>query len=67
MSHFIASIHAYDVMSHVYVVVDVRDVDRQNEEGGTAVYHAQTTFPGVGESDPRHWLEDVLVGLMEVG
>jgi len=29
------------------------------------VFECTTTFPGTGEDDPRQWLEDACVGLLE--
>lgn len=65
MSHFIASIHAYDVMDHIYISAEVRDVDRQGDGASTSVLHLSTTISGAGVSTPRQWLQDALVGLLE--
>lgn len=60
-----ASLYAYDVMSNVQV--GCRVISQVQAPGGAieTVLEASTTFSGVGEPDPRQWLEDVLVALLE--
>lgn len=62
---FMASIHAYDVMNTIHVTASVAE---QGTEEGRAIHRvlaASTSLDGVGEANPRDWLEDVLVGLLE--
>lgn len=63
--HYIATAHAYDVMSTVFITAEVRSVPGEGETGLPAVLRATTTVDGVGETDPARWLEDVLVALIE--
>ena len=53
-----ARLSAYDCMASVQVSVKV-----WNDEGD--VLETTTSFAGVGESDTRQWLEDVLVAALE--
>lgn len=62
---FMASVHAYDVMSQVHITASVRGQIGAGEQLTDLVLATTTTIDGVGESDPRAWLEDVLVGLLE--
>ena len=62
---FTATIYAYDALSTVQITAEVRLHTGTGETGSEAVLRATTAIPGVGEGDPRNWLEDVLVGLLE--
>ena len=62
---YIASVNAYDVMSSQQVTALVRVFPDNPEERPSIVYECTTTVPGTGESDPRQWLVDVLVALLE--
>ena len=64
MAHIIATVHAYDCMDQVQVSVQARDIDEDIHEGDPP-YVLVTTFPGTGEDDPRQWLRDLLVGILE--
>lgn len=63
--HYIATAHAYDVMDAVHITAEVRSVTGGEEGPTDAVLRATTVVSGVGETDPRKWLMDVLVALME--
>lgn len=65
MSWHTAMINAYDVMGEVYVTAVVRRSEPTPEQATAVVLQCSTTYPGVGEDDPREWLHDVLVGLLE--
>lgn len=65
MTHYIASAHAYDVMDTVTVTAIVRSVPGTGETPAETVLRATTTVSGVGETDARLWLTDVLVALLE--
>lgn len=63
--HYIATAHAYDVMDSVTITAEVRSVEGTGETRSASVLRATTTLSGVGETDPREWLVDVLVALLE--
>jgi len=63
--YYIATAHAYDVMDTVTVTAEVRSVPGTGETPTACVLRATTTLSGVGETDPREWLVDVLVALLE--
>lgn len=63
--YYLASIYAYDVMDTIQVTALVRAATAGEESPTTAVLHATTLIDGTGEADPRQWLEDALVGLLE--
>jgi len=63
--HYIATAHAYDVMDTVQITAEVRSVEGTGETRSESVLRATTTVSGVGETDARLWLTDVLVALLE--
>lgn len=65
MSLYMASVNAYDCMDTVHVIVSVRSTTADRSEAIESLLHTATTIPGVGESDPREWLRDVLIGALE--
>lgn len=60
-----ASVHAYDVMGRVFVTAVVRTAPGEAERGECHELHATVTLDGVGETTPRDWLVDALLGLLE--
>lgn len=64
MSHFVATITAYDVMDQVHIAVRIADVD-VNEDDPTRVYHQVLTAPSQGCDEPRKWLAHVLAWVAE--
>lgn len=62
---YIASVHAYDVMSSVTTTVLVKEFPDDPEQPPSTVLVCTTTVPGTGESDPREWVKDALVGMLE--
>lgn len=62
---FMASVHAYDVMSMVQITASVAEAGTGEERAIRPVLVASTTIDGAGVSNPRDWLEDVLVALLE--
>ena len=60
-----ATLDAYDVMDRVHVIARVRCTTAHREEAIETVLHLPTTFLGTGETDPRRWLEDALVAMLE--
>ncbi len=63
--YYTASIHAYDVLDQVQVTARVRLYESTLVDGSRIEHECTTTFQGTGETDPRQWLQDVLVGLLE--
>jgi len=63
---YIASVHAYDVMDTQHVHLRVVLYPDAVEEEPHTVFECTTTVQGTGESDPRAWAEDALIGLLEV-
>ncbi len=62
---YVASVHVYDVMDQVWVGATIRDHSTIVGEGAVEVLALSDTFAGVGEPDPREWLRDALIGLLE--
>lgn len=60
-----ARVTAYDVMDQVWVGVTVHSQEDVLSTGSSVVLHMSEQVTGVGESDPREWLRDVLVALLE--
>jgi len=63
--YYVTTLHAYDVLDRVHVHAAVRELEDDTGATWHTVFECATTFPGTGERDPRSWLEDVLVALME--
>lgn len=63
--HYTATINAWDVMDTVHVTARVQATTGTGETPIERVLSASTTVSGVGETDPREWLVDVLVALLE--
>ena len=62
---YIATLSAYDAMTTVTVHARVTGYPDNPEEAPSTVFECTTTVPGIGEPDPRHWLEDALVAMLE--
>jgi len=62
---FTASVHAYDVMTQIQITASVAVAETEDTPGVHRVLTASTSIDGAGVSNPRDWLEDVLVGLLE--
>lgn len=60
-----ADIHAYDVMDQVWITARVRSLEPDRSGPTTLLLEVTTSILGEGETDPRQWLRDVLVGLLE--
>lgn len=61
----LGSIYAYEAMGRVVVTARVWDERRETAERGIDLLTARTEFAGTGEDDPREWLRDALVGMLE--
>ena len=66
MSWFSATVHAYDVMDSVHIIVSLRSTTEDRAECIEPVLHLATTIQGTGEVDEREWLRDALVAALEV-
>jgi len=64
MSHFTATIAAFDMLDRVHVSAHVLDTDADGDSPDYQ-FHCAVTVPGSGESDNREWLRDALVALAE--
>lgn len=62
---YIATLHAYDALDTVQITAVVRLHTGTEETGSSVVLRATTVIPGVGEADPRLWMIDTLVGMLE--
>lgn len=61
----IATVNAYDVLSTVHVKLIVREYPDAESASPRTVLECTTTVQGTGETDPRQWIVDALVGLLE--
>lgn len=59
------SMHAYDVLDSVYVSVIMREYPDYEEGPSELVLSQVQAFPGEGVTDPKNWLQDVLVAVLE--
>lgn len=59
-----ATISCYDVMGDIIVAVSVRQQDHPRAAWEPVLLHA-TAIRSEGETEPREWLQDCLVGLLE--
>jgi hypothetical protein len=64
MSFYQAQVHTFDCLDSVHVAVTVRAMD-DLPGPNYVVLHESTDVRGVGEQDPRQWLKDALVALIE--
>lgn len=62
---YIATVNAYDALDRVVVAAVLRATAGGTGDPVEDVLQCVTTIPGVGEDDPREWLRDALVGLLE--
>lgn len=65
MSYYMASVNAYDALEEVHINVTVRQAGDSHESPVTSVLHLRTVVQSVGEPEPREWLRDALVALLE--
>lgn len=59
-----ATVHAYDVLDQVVAVATVLQYDGLDPLKASE-FRFSATVPGSGESEPREYLRDVLVALLE--
>lgn len=62
---YVANIHVIDVMDQIWVAASIRDHSDVNGQGAIEVAALSDSFAGVGEPDPREWLRDALIGILE--
>lgn len=60
-----ASVHSFDMLGLVHVSAEVRQQEH-DDEPSAVVLHVNSTVEGLGVTDPRDWLRDALVALLEV-
>jgi len=59
------TLNAYDVMGRVHIACVVRGLSDGPLQEFEEVLRCETTIEGVGETDPRLWLKDALIGMLE--
>jgi len=59
------TINAFDALSTVSIAATVRATAGGAGQPFETVLQCVTAIDGVGEDDPREWLRDALVGLLE--
>ena len=59
------TVNAYDVMGEVHIAAVVRGLSDGPLQEFENVLQCETTIQGIGETDPRLWLKDALIGLLE--
>lgn len=62
---FVSTVYAYDLMDTVHATVVVRRYEENESTASSIEYECTTTVPGIGETDPRLWTKDALIGLLE--
>lgn len=62
---YVATVNAYDALDKVVVAAVLRQTTGEVGDTMHDVVQCVTTIDGVGEDDPRQWLRDALVGLLE--
>ena len=62
---YVATVNAYDALDRVVVAAVLRSTAGGVGDPVEDVLQCVTTVEGVGEDDPRQWLRDALVGLLE--
>lgn len=65
VGQFIANISAWDALDRVWVSAVVREASGSPDSPTIEVTALSDTFAGVGEPDPREWLRDALIGILE--
>jgi hypothetical protein len=65
MSHFTATIRAYDCLETIQFIVHVRDYDSPEDLLGTEAAFMVGTLPGRGSAEPTRWLRELLEGIRE--
>ena len=62
---YITSIHAYDCLSSVVYACHVREYQDYEQGPSVLVLDLSGSLVGEGIDNPREWLKDVLVALLE--
>ena len=62
---YVTTINAYDALDRVVVAAVVRATAGGVGDPIVECFQHVTTVEGVGEDDPREWLRDALVALLE--
>lgn len=65
MSKNIVSIHAYDCMDEVTYSARVRQYPNYEEGDGEVVLIHVGSFPSEGLTEPREWLSEILIAMLE--
>lgn len=59
-----AEVHTFDCLGNVHIAASVRQTDGLTQTS-SLVLHVSTDVQGTGEDDPREWLRDALIALLE--
>lgn len=59
-----AAVHAFDCLGTVHIAVTVHQSEGHGDPN-SLVLQQSTTVEGTGETDPREWLRDALVAMLE--
>lgn len=62
---YVTTINAYDALDRVVVAAVVRATAGGTGDPILDVFQHVTTVQGAGEDDPREWLRDALIALLE--
>jgi hypothetical protein len=62
---YIASLHAYDCLDRINYSARVNAYSDYEHDGAKTEFIFGGNVGGVGETDPREWLRDVLVAFLE--
>lgn len=62
---FAATLNAFDALDKVHVSVVLRERGDEPTDRVMTLYQASATVDGCGETDPRLWLRDALVAMLE--
>lgn len=60
-----ATVNAYDALDKVMIAVVLRQKELGPTGASSTVETLATEIDSTGETDPREWLRDALVGLLE--
>lgn len=65
MSHRICNVNAYDIFGDIHVTVRIWDMDDESETRSSTEFSTAATVPGIGATEPNHWLEHALMTMLE--
>jgi len=63
--YLMATLNTFDCIDRVHMGVTVRALTDGPDGAWETVFRCSTTIPGEGETDPRQWIKDSLIGMLE--